>query len=47
MLRSPNGTMALSQIDRLRHLSRQLQPAKFGKRSEKLDPLKNVGRAAC
>jgi transposase len=29
---------ALSQIDRLRHLLRQLQRAQFGKRSEKLDP---------
>ena len=28
----------LSQIDRLRHLLRQLQRAHFGKRSEKLDP---------
>src|SRR6476660_2059578 len=29
---------ALSQIDRLRHLLRQLQRAQFGRRSEKLDP---------
>ena len=29
---------ALSQIDRLRHLLRQLSRAHFGKRSEKLDP---------
>ena len=28
----------LSQIDRLRHLLRQLQRAQFGRRSEKLDP---------
>jgi len=30
--------LALSQIDRLRHLLRQLQRAQFGRRSEKLDP---------
>jgi hypothetical protein len=29
---------ALSQMDRLRHLLRQLQRAQFGRRSEKLDP---------
>ncbi len=29
---------ALSQIDRLRHLLRQLQRAQFGRRSERLDP---------
>src|SRR2546425_1532792 len=29
---------ALSQIDRLRHLLRQLERAQFGRRSEKLDP---------
>ena len=29
---------ARSQIDRLRHLLRQLQRAQFGRRSEKLDP---------
>jgi transposase len=29
---------ALSQIDRLQHLLRQLQRAQFGRRSEKLDP---------
>jgi Transposase C of IS166 homeodomain len=29
---------ALSQIDRLRHLLRQLQRAQFGRRSEKLNP---------
>jgi len=29
---------ALSQIDRLRHLLRQLQRAQFGRRSEKFDP---------
>jgi transposase len=29
---------ALSQIDRLRHILRQLQRAQFGRRSEKLDP---------
>ena len=29
---------ALSQIDRLRQLLRQLQRAQFGRRSEKLDP---------
>jgi len=29
---------ALSQLDRLRHLLRQLQRAQFGRRSEKLDP---------
>jgi transposase len=29
---------ALSQVDRLRHLLRQLQRAQFGRRSEKLDP---------
>jgi transposase len=29
---------AQSQIDRLRHLLRQLQRAQFGRRSEKLDP---------
>src|SRR6266700_5711178 len=29
---------ALSQIDRLRHLLRQLRRAQFGRRSEKLDP---------
>jgi transposase len=29
---------ALTQIDRLRHLLRQLQRAQFGRRSEKLDP---------
>jgi transposase len=29
---------ALSQMDRLRHLLRQLQRAHFGRRSEKLDP---------
>jgi hypothetical protein len=29
---------ALSQIDRLRHILRQLQRAQFGQRSERLDP---------
>src|SRR6516165_5667640 len=29
---------ALTQVDRLRHLLRQLQRAQFGRRSEKLDP---------
>lgn len=29
---------ALSQMDRLRHLLRQLQRAQFGRRSEKIDP---------
>ena len=29
---------ALSQVDRLQHLLRQLQRMQFGRRSEKLDP---------
>jgi hypothetical protein len=43
---------ALSQIDRLRHILRQLQRAQFGRRSEKLDPdqldlaLKDIEQAA-
>ena len=38
MPRLAERDQALSQIDRLRHLLRQLQRAQFGRRSEKLDP---------
>src|SRR6202051_831548 len=34
----PERDQPLSQMDRLRHLLRQLQRAQFGRRSEKLDP---------
>jgi hypothetical protein len=33
-----DGAQALTQIDQLRHLLRQLQRAQFGRRSEQLDP---------